>query len=52
LADLLGLDYGGAVVARMQYAYLRLEHEATPRHPLLRGLETARRIIHGFPASR
>ena len=47
LADLLGVDFGGTVVARMQNAYLRLEHDATPRHPLLCGLETAPRIIHG-----
>ena len=47
LADLLGVDFGGTVEARMQNAYLRLEHDATPRHPLLRGLETAPRIIHG-----
>jgi hypothetical protein len=31
----------------MQNAYLRLEHEATNRHPLLKGLEDAPRIIHG-----
>jgi hypothetical protein len=47
LADLFGVDFGGTVDARMQNAYLRLEHDATPRHPLLRGLENAPRIIHG-----
>jgi hypothetical protein len=47
LADLLGVDYAGTVEARMQNAYLRLEHDATPHHPLLRGLEDAPRIIHG-----
>jgi hypothetical protein len=47
LADLLGVDFGGTVEARMQNAYLRLEHDTMPRHPLLRGLETAPRIIHG-----
>ncbi len=31
----------------MQNAYLRLEHEAVPGHPLLRGLEDAPRIVHG-----
>jgi hypothetical protein len=31
----------------MQNAYLRLEHQTARRHPLLRGLEDARRIIHG-----
>jgi hypothetical protein len=31
----------------MHNAYLRLEHDAAPGHPLLRGLEDAPRIIHG-----
>jgi hypothetical protein len=31
LADLLGVDFGGTVEARMQNAYLRLEHDTTPR---------------------
>jgi hypothetical protein len=31
----------------MHNAYLRLEHEAAPAHPLLSGLEAAPRIIHG-----
>jgi hypothetical protein len=47
LADLLGVDYAGRVEARMQNAYLRLEHDTTPRHPLLNGLADAPRIIHG-----
>ncbi len=47
LADLFGVDFTGRSQARMQNAYLRLEHEAARRHPLLRGLEDARRIIHG-----
>jgi hypothetical protein len=47
LARLFGVDYGGNVEARMQNAYLRLEHDRAPRHPLLRGLEDAPRIIHG-----
>ena len=47
LAALFGVDFGGTVVARMQNAYLRLEHDAVPKHPLLRGLESAPRIIHG-----
>jgi len=46
LAGLFGVAYGGKTEARMQNAYLRLEHRATP-HPLLRGLEDAPRIIHG-----
>jgi hypothetical protein len=47
LAGLFGVNYGGKVEARMQNAYLRLEHELTRRHPLLKGLEDAPRIIHG-----
>jgi hypothetical protein len=47
LARVFGVDYAGKVEARMQNAYLRLEHAAAPRHPLLRGLEDAPRIIHG-----
>lgn len=47
LADVLGVDFAGRTEARMQNTYLRLEHEATPDHPLLRGLEDAPRIIHG-----
>jgi hypothetical protein len=43
LADLFGASYGGAVDARMQNSYLRLEG----RHPLLAGLEDAERIING-----
>ncbi len=47
LAGLLGVDFGGKTEARMQNAYLRLEHEASGHHPLLKGLEDAPRIIHG-----
>jgi hypothetical protein len=47
LAGLFGVNYGGKIEARMQNAYLRLEHEANPHHPLLKGLEDAPRIIHG-----
>ena len=47
LAELFGVDFAGRTEARMQNAYLRLEHEAAPHHPLLRGLEDAPRIIHG-----
>ena len=39
LAALFGVDFGGKVEPRMQNAYLRLEHDAVPRHPLLRGLD-------------
>jgi hypothetical protein len=47
LAGLFGVNYGGKIEARMQNAYLRLEHEATHHHALLKGLEDAPRIIHG-----
>lgn len=44
LADLFGASFDGAVDARMQNSYLRLE---SPRHPILAGLEDAERIING-----
>jgi len=44
---LFGVSFGGKIEPRMQNAYLRLEHEATHHHPLLKGLEDAPRIIHG-----
>jgi hypothetical protein len=47
LAELFGVDFAGRTLARMQNTYLRLEHETARRHPMLRGLEDARRIIHG-----
>jgi len=47
LAALFGVNFRGRIEPRMQNAYLRLEHEATPHHPLLQGLEDAPRIIHG-----
>jgi len=47
LARLFGVDFGGRLEARMQNAYLHLEHEATGHHSLLKGLEDAPRIIHG-----
>ena len=47
LADLFRADFTGRVEARMQNSYVRLEHQASPHHPLLRGLEDAPRIIHG-----
>jgi hypothetical protein len=47
LADMFGVNFSGRIEPRMQNAYLRLEHAATGRHPLLRGLEDAPRIIHG-----
>jgi hypothetical protein len=47
LADLFGVNFAGRIEPRMQNAYLRLEHEATQQHSLLKGLEDAPRIIHG-----
>jgi len=47
LADLLGATWRGGFEGPMRNAYVRLEHEAFPGHPLLRGLEDAPRIIHG-----
>jgi hypothetical protein len=47
LADLFGVNFSGKIEPRMQNAYLRLEHETTHHHPLLKGLEDAPRIIHG-----
>ena len=47
LAGLFGVNYSGRIQTRMQNAYLRLEHEASRHHPLLKGLEDAPRIIHG-----
>jgi hypothetical protein len=45
LAGLFGVKYGGRMEGPVKNAYLRLEHET--RHPLLKGLEDAPRIIHG-----
>ncbi|HTL68381.1 MAG TPA: beta-galactosidase trimerization domain-containing protein [Lacunisphaera sp.] len=47
LADLFGASYAGKAEGPMQNAYLRLEHDTTPHHPLLAGLDDAPRIIHG-----
>lgn len=47
LADLLGVSFVRRVEGPVRNAYLRLEHESAPGHPLLRGLEDAPRIIHG-----
>ena len=47
LADLFGCTFKGKVEGPMQNSYLRLEHEAAPGHPLLKGLEDAPRIING-----
>jgi hypothetical protein len=47
LGDLLGVKWSGKLEGPMQNSYLNLEHEATPHHPLLKGLEDAPRIING-----
>ena len=47
LADLFGVSFTGRTEGPMHNAYLRLEHDAAPGHPLLLGLEDAPRIIHG-----
>lgn len=47
LANLFGVDYAGRTEARMQNAYLTLEHQRAGNHPLLKGLQKAPRIIHG-----
>lgn len=47
LADLFGASFKGTGEGPMKNAYVRLEHEANPGHPLLQGLEDAPRIIHG-----
>jgi hypothetical protein len=47
LSDLFGVSYAGRNEGPMRNAYLRLEHEASPGHPLFHGLEDAPRIVHG-----
>ncbi|MGD0776178.1 MAG: alpha-amylase family protein [Candidatus Solibacter sp.] len=49
LADLFGASYDGAIDARMQNSYLRLETDPATgkRHPLLAGLDDTGRIING-----
>jgi hypothetical protein len=47
LADLFGATWLGRGEGPMHNAYLRLEHDSAPAHPLLLGLEDAPRIIHG-----
>ncbi len=47
LADLFGVSFTGRTEGPMHNAYLRLEHDSAPGHPLLAGLEAAPRIIHG-----
>ena len=49
LADLFGASFDGALDARMQNSYLRLETDprAGHRHPILAGLDDTERIING-----
>ena len=47
LADLFGVSFASRRPGPVRNAYLRLEHDRSPGHPLLRGLEDAPRIIHG-----
>lgn len=47
LGDLFGVTFRGRREGPMHNAYIRLEHEAFPGHPLLAGLEDAPRVIHG-----
>jgi hypothetical protein len=47
LAEVFGAHFDGAVDARMQNSYLRLEGEGKSRHAILAGLENADRIING-----
>jgi hypothetical protein len=44
LADVLGVSYAGKVARDVKNAYMRIE--ADTRHPILRGLEDAGRIIN------
>jgi hypothetical protein len=47
LADLFGVTFKGGPQGPMHNAYLRLEHNTSNEHPLLKGLEDAERIVHG-----
>src|SRR5262249_17217898 len=37
----------GKIEGPMQNSYLNLEHEITPHHPMLKGLDDAPRVING-----
>ena len=47
LGDLFGVDWAGNKDGPMLNSYIRLEHEALPRHMLFAGLEDASRIVNG-----
>jgi hypothetical protein len=47
LADLFAVDFTSRPPSPMLNSYLRLEHEALPRHIVFTGLEDAPRIING-----
>jgi hypothetical protein len=48
LADLFGASFDGGIEGPMQNSYLNIEKDSTGQfHPLLRGLEDAKRIING-----
>ena len=47
LADLFGVDWTGKVEGPMLNSYIRLEHNALPKHILFTGLEDASRVING-----
>jgi hypothetical protein len=47
LADLFGVSFKAGATGPMRNAYLRLEHNSSHEHPLLKGLEDAERIVHG-----
>jgi len=47
LADLFAVDFTGHHEGPMLNSYLRLEHEALPRHVIFTGLEDAPRVING-----
>ena len=47
LADLFGATWLGRSEGPMHNAYVRLEHDRAPGHPLFLGLEDAPRVIHG-----
>jgi hypothetical protein len=47
LADLFGVNWTGKIDGPMLNSYIRLEHDAVPRHVLFTGLADAPRVING-----